>query len=270
MRPKKSLGQCFLINKNAAARIASLLDLTPTDRVLEIGGGRGDLTEHLLATSAQVTVVEIDKDLVPVLRSLFGAASNFSLLERDILEFDPSTLSETASGLKLVGNIPYHLTSPIMEWLVAHRDYFSLAVFTLQKEVADRLAASPGSKLFGSLTVFVQIFYAVRKVFDLKPGSFFPPPKVMSSVVELTRLPQALISNDEMDDLRRLTRACFRWRRKQIVRILREEYTLELPAIREILQSLSIPESVRPEQLSVTDFVALSRELACQHRDSSL
>ncbi len=269
MKPKKSLGQCFLINKNAAARIASLLNLTPRDSVLEIGGGRGDLTEHLLATGAQVTVVEIDRDLVPVLKSLFGALSNFSLLESDILEVDPSTLSETTSDLKLVGNIPYHLTSPIMEWLVTNRDYFSLGVFTLQKEVADRLAASPGSKLFGSITVFVQLFYVVRKVFDLKPGSFFPPPKVMSSVVELTRLPQALIASDQMEDLRRLTRACFRWRRKQIVRILREEYTLELPVIRNILQSLSISESVRPEQLSVTDFVALSRELSCQHTDSS-
>jgi 16S rRNA (adenine1518-N6/adenine1519-N6)-dimethyltransferase len=268
MKPKKSLGQCFLINKNAAMRIASLLNLTPYDRVMEIGGGRGDLTEHLLATGAQVTVVEIDKDLLPVLKSLFDALDNFTLIERDILEVDPSTLNLASTGIKLVGNIPYHLTSPIMEWLVSHRDYFTQALFTVQKEVADRLAAEPGSKLFGSITVFVQLFFSAHKVFDIKPGSFFPPPKVVSTVIELTRLPQPMIATEEMDDLRRLTRACFRWRRKQIVRILREEYSLELPATRKVLQTLSIPESARPEQLSVADFVALSRELACQHRDS--
>jgi 16S rRNA (adenine1518-N6/adenine1519-N6)-dimethyltransferase len=269
MKPKKSLGQCFLINKNAAMRIASRLNLTPDDIVIEIGGGRGDLTEHLLATGAQVTVVEIDKDLLPVLKSLFGAQNNFTLLEQDILEVDPSALNIPSTDIKLVGNIPYNLTSPIMEWLVTHRDHFSQAHFTVQKEVADRLASEPGSKQFGSITVFVQLFYSVHRVFDIKPGSFFPPPKVMSTVIELTRLPRALIATEEMDDLRRLTRACFRWRRKQIVRILREEYSLELPATREVLQSLSIPESARPEQLSVANFVALSRELACQQKDSS-
>lgn len=269
MKPKKNLGQCFLINKHASARIASLLELTPSDSVLEIGGGRGDLTTHLLDSGAQVTVVELDMDLIEPLHERFRDCSNFTLIGQDILTLDPTQVGEIGQQLKLAGNIPYHLSSPIMEWLIRNRSLFDRAVFTLQKELADRIVASPGGKQFGSLTVFVQMFYQARKEFDLKPGSFFPPPKVNSAVVTLSRLDEPLAIGDELDEIRRLTRSCFRWRRKQIIRILREEYELEVATVEELLGSLQIPGSVRPEQLAVVDFVSLARKLKCERLDTS-
>jgi 16S rRNA (adenine1518-N6/adenine1519-N6)-dimethyltransferase len=263
MRPKKALGQCFLVNRRAAARIASLLQLQPGERVVEIGGGRGELTQHLLETQAEVYVLEIDPQLADLLQRKFAALQNFHLLRQDILKLQPATLTTGVCELKLVGNIPYNLSAPIIEWFIEHRSCFRQVVLTLQKEVGERVAAAPGGKQFGSLTVYVQLFYTVTRVFDLKPGSFFPPPGVTSTVVHLQRRQVDLVAEEEFADLRRLTSACFRWRRKQIVRILREEYGLEAAAAQQVLRNLTIADSARPEQLAVADFVALARELGC-------
>ncbi len=269
MRPKKSLGQCFLINKGAAQRIAALLGIEPNDTVLEIGGGRGELTTFLVIPEARVYTVEIDSELTASLRHRFADQQNLSVIEDDILKVNPSQLDLKTNTLKLVGNIPYHLSSAIVKWLIKWRRIFPLAVITVQKEVADRLTAAPGGKQFGSLTIFLQIFYSARKVFDLKPGSFYPPPKVTSSVLCLKRLSESLVSDAEFADLRRLTRCCFGWRRKQILHILKEEYRLAPEVLETILGELSIESTSRPEQLAVTDFVALSRKLVCAISESS-
>ncbi len=268
MRPKKSLGQNFLINQNAARRIASCLELRPGDTALEIGGGRGDLTCHLVDSGAQVMAVELDNALVEGLRSRFRDATNLRVLHDSILDIRPADAISPATEAKLVGNIPYNLTSPIIEWIVEHRSTFPLVVLMVQKEVGQRLAANPGGKDFGSLTIFVQLFFNVKRVFTLRPGSFFPKPKVDSAVIRLERLPQPHIVDSEYADLRRLTSACFRWRRKTIVRILREEYRLDQQAAVDLLTSLALTPAIRPEQLAVTDFVALMRKLKCVFCDS--
>lgn len=268
MRPKKHLGQNFLINRNAAVRIVSLMDLRPGENVVEIGGGRGDLTCHLLETVANVTSVEIDRDLANVLSVRFNDSEHFHLICGNILQTDPMTILPQGTTAKLVGNIPYNLTTPILEWIIEHRAHFPLVVLMVQKEVALRLAAKPGGKDFGSLTVFVQLFYDVKRVFTLRPGSFFPTPTIDSAVIELRALPESHIVDAEYDQLRRLTSACFRWRRKTIVRILREEYQLEPDVAVRFVTSLSIEPNSRPEQLAVPQFVALMRELKCVDRDS--
>lgn len=262
MRPKKSLGQNFLVNRNAAARIASLLDLKPTDCVIEIGGGRGDLTTHLLDTGADVICIEFDREMVAVLSDRFAGKANLHLIQSDILQIDPAVLLSGRSG-KLAGNIPYNLTSPILEWTILHRACFSEVVLMMQKEVAARLAASPGTKDFGSLTLFVQLFFDVEKMFTLKPGSFFPKPTVDSAVVRLQRLQQSRILDSEYGQFRRLSAACFRWRRKTILRILREEYQLESSVATQLVTSLSLELNTRPEQMTVVNFVALMRKLQC-------
>jgi 16S rRNA (adenine1518-N6/adenine1519-N6)-dimethyltransferase len=267
MRPKKSLGQNFLINRHAAVRIVSLLELQPGEPVLEIGGGRGDLTCHLLESGADVTCVEFDREAVAVLSERFKGYEYLHLVHEDILEIDPRAILSGGEA-RLVGNIPYNITTPILEWVVKHRASFPLVVLMVQKEVAVRLSASPGSKNFGSLTVFAQLFYDVKRVFTLRPGSFFPKPSVDSAVIALQRLSDSHISEGEYEPLRRLTSACFRWRRKTLVRILREEYQLEPGTANELIMSLSLDPSLRPEQLAVTDFVALMRKLKCVVRDS--
>jgi 16S rRNA (adenine1518-N6/adenine1519-N6)-dimethyltransferase len=269
MRPKKHLGQNFLINRNAAIRIVSHLNLKPGERVIEIGGGRGDLTCHLLETGAEVTSIEIDRGLADVLSARFTDAEHFHLIRGDILQTDPATMLPHGTMAKLVGNIPYNLTTPILEWIIEHRALFPLVVMMVQKEVAMRLAAQPGGKDFGSLTVFVQLFYDVKRIFALRPGSFFPKPTIDSAVIELRQLRESHIIDAEYKQLRRLTSACFRWRRKTIVRILREEYQLGPYAAVQLVTSLSLDPNSRPEQLAVPHFVALMRELKCVDRDPS-
>jgi len=267
MRTKKSLGQNFLTNVGAARRIVSLLQLQPGDSVMEIGAGRGDLTVHLVESNADILAVELDKDLVKTLRERFSQYNNFHLVEADILTVDPGQVGHS-SEFKLVGNIPYNISSAIIEWAIKQRRYFPEVVLTVQKEVGERIIAGKGNKQYGSLSVFVQLFYSAKKIFILKPGSFFPKPKVSSVVIHLQRLEQALITDSEYPDLRRLTRACFRWRRKQMLSILREEYGISKETAAQILADLSIMIATRPEQLSVAQFVTLTKKLRCQEPDS--
>ncbi len=263
MRPKKRLGQHFLINVHAAKRIASLLDPKPGDQVLEIGGGRGDLTVHLVATGAEINCIEFDADMVAVLQDRFADAANLRVIRSDILELKVDDHFPNTGEIKLVGNLPYNITSPILEWMINNRNRFRQAAIMIQREVADRIAAAPGNKDFGSLTIFIQLFYQVEKIFDVKPGSFLPPPKVSSSVLRLTRRPKSLVDQDGYPALRRLTSACFRWRRKQLIRILRDEYPIRQSSLESCLAGLLIDPTVRPEQLPVESFVALARQLTC-------
>jgi 16S rRNA (adenine1518-N6/adenine1519-N6)-dimethyltransferase len=263
MRPKKRLGQHFLINVHAAQRIASLLDLTEGTRVLEIGGGRGDLTKHLVASGADVTTVEFDSDMIALLQERFSQQTNFHVIHADILKLNLRDHFAANEAIGLIGNLPYNITSPIIEWIIENRASFPCVVIMIQREVAERIAAKPGNKDFGSLTIFVQLFYEAEKIFDVKPGSFLPQPKVSSSVLRLTRRTEALVTAEQFPDLRRLTSACFRWRRKQLIRILRDEYSLGQAVLETLLQRLQIDPTLRPEQMPVETFVSLSGQLSC-------
>jgi len=269
MRPRKELGQNFLINVRAARRIADLLSLGPGDTVLEIGGGRGDLTVHLIETGARVISVEYDRNLAAKLRERFADQPRLEVVQGDVLRFDAAAVMGKECAAKLAGNLPYNITSPILEWIIERRTMFVESAIMVQKEVAARIAAQPGGKDFGSLTVFVQLFYEAARAFDLRPGSFFPAPKVSSSVVHLTRRVQPLVGDADFPALRRLTAACFRWRRKQLLRILREEYQLTPEVADRLCRRVGVEPTQRPEQLAVTDFVALAKELSCLALNSS-
>lgn len=262
MRPRKRFSQNFLINKRAAIRIASLLDLTGSVPIIEIGAGRGDLTRHLLEGSAHIYAVEIDRDLVKTLREQFSDKPNLTVVDKDVLKIAPEKLGDSPCYC-VIGNIPYSLTTPIIEWIIKYREWFPTVVLMMQKEVASRICAQPESKDFGSLTVFVQLFYAVEPQFDLRPGSFFPSPQVNSTVIKMERLKRTLIEEGEYAAVRRLTAACFRWRRKQLGRILRDEYKLDVTQIITLLRAESLDPTLRPEQLPVGKFVSLARRILC-------
>lgn len=243
VRPKKHLGQHFLTSQDIAARIAGIFEQDAPQSILEIGPGTGVLTRHLTKAYPQVRVIEIDTESVEYLRSnhLLPAANIF---EGDFLQFDIRKIVQEPTAL--IGNFPYNISTQIMFRMVELREYFPLAGGMFQKEVAERIAAPPGSKVYGILSVWVQAFYSVEYKFTVAEGAFNPPPKVKSGVIYLRRLEQPRIQNDPSDFLR-LVKTAFGQRRKMLRRSL-AKYSFS-PKQKE----LPIFER-RPETLSVEEF----------------
>ncbi len=178
---KKSFGQHFLVNPGAADHIVRVAELAPGDRALEIGPGRGVLTERLLRTGADVTAIEADKDLEPLLRDKFPG---LDLRIADATRFDFATLGD--GPFTLVSNLPYNVSKPLLTRFYAERARFPRWVLMLQKELADRLLAAPGSKEWGPLTIMIQNATRIERIMDLGPQSFRPPPRVDSTVLRFT------------------------------------------------------------------------------------
>jgi len=259
---KKRFGQHFLVNNGIADQIAELGGLGADDRVLEIGPGRGILTERLLARTPQVTAVEIDRDLIAGLRERFGGSGGFRLVESDILAVDMEKLfGDRPEKITVVSNIPYNISGPIVEMLIRHRRLISRAVLMVQKEVALRLTASPGSKEYGLPTLNLGLCARTARMMDVRPESFDPPPEVMSSVVRIDFEDQYLHPLRDEGIFRELTGATFRQRRKMIrntiipyfvSRGMTEEKAVQL------LAESGIRPDLRPENLSVAEFARLS------------
>ena len=263
---KKRFGQHFLVDAGIADKIAELGGLHPEDRVLEIGPGRGILTERLIARTPHVTAVEIDRDLFAGLRERFGGISGFRLAEGDILAADLEDLFRDSPGkIKVVSNIPYNISGPIVELLIRHRRIISRAVLMVQKEVAHRLTASPGSKEYGLPTLNLGLCAHTERMMEVKPGSFDPPPEVMSSVVRIDFEDECRYPLRDEVIFRELTGAAFRQRRKMVrntiipyivSRGLPEEEAAAL------LDEAGIRPDLRPENLSVAEFALLSNIVA--------
>ncbi len=250
--PKRSLGQNFLINQGAAQRIAQGLDLDPQDVVVEIGPGSGILTKELLKYGAQVIGVEIDSRLCQILRENLKSERLLVFCE-DFLGFD---LSPWGGNLKLVGNIPYHLTSPVIERLINQRERLELIILTLQKEVARRICSPPGRKDFSSLSVISQLYFRPYKLFDLSPSSFRPRPKVESTVLGLKVRKELAVPVPDEQFFRKVVRGAFGKRRKTIKNALKGL----IPQGREgeIFSRAGVDPTLRGEALSLKDFSRLS------------
>ena len=179
MRAKKSLGQNFLRDDTVVRRIVDALDLRSGDTVIEIGPGRGALTEKLLDTGAKVIAIELDRELVPALRVQFHFQPNFRVVEADVLETDFAELSgsSTNGAIKLVGNLPYNISTPILQRLIDQRYLFSGLVLMFQREVVERITASPGGKERGFLSVLVENAFTSEHLFDVPPPAFQPVPR---------------------------------------------------------------------------------------------
>jgi 16S rRNA (adenine1518-N6/adenine1519-N6)-dimethyltransferase len=252
MRAKKSYGQHFLHNSHMAEKISALPDYDACPRVLEVGPGRGALTRHLVQQPIQLKVVEADRDMVADLKANSEIEiPHEAIIENDFLKLDLSQLFEGQSFI-LIGNYPYNISSQILIQMLRNRAYIPEMVGMFQREVADRVQASHGSKTYGTLSVLVQVYYEVRIALKVSPGNFTPPPKVASAVLQCQRRSVPLFDGP-LEDLQAVVRAIFGQRRK----MLRNSLQSILP--KEALSPFPYLDQ-RPEQLSLEDFVRLAEQ----------
>lgn len=254
-RAKRRLGQHFLADPRILARIADALEAGPDDTVLEIGPGHGGLTGALAERAGKVIAIEKDSELVPSLRARFPLVE---VHQGDALDLDWHTL--TRGAFLVAGNIPYNVTSPLLDKALLPPRPRTI-VFLVQKEVADRITASPGTSEYGALTIGVQAVARAERLFTIPAGAFQPRPKVDSAVLRLTPLLQPLVADSERDSFRAMVVGLFGFRRKQILRGLRELTGWDSARAGELLGKLGIPETMRPEVLSPAEFVRLRRGL---------
>ncbi|NIB39188.1 16S rRNA (adenine(1518)-N(6)/adenine(1519)-N(6))-dimethyltransferase RsmA [Pseudomaricurvus alkylphenolicus] len=261
-RARKRFGQNFLEDDNIIRRIVKSIRPKAADNLVEIGPGKGAITEQLLSTCPTLNVVELDRDLIPVLLAQFIARyPDFKIHQTDALKFDFATLLQDSDGnnrgpLRIVGNLPYNISTPLIFHLLSYHSQVTDMHFMLQKEVVDRMAAQPGAKAYGRLSVMVQYYCKVENLFDVPPESFNPRPKVDSAIVRLVPYTELPHPARNVKLLERLVNTAFQQRRKT----LRNSLKQLLPA--EAIESLNIDTSIRPENITLAEYVALSDKLA--------
>jgi 16S rRNA (adenine1518-N6/adenine1519-N6)-dimethyltransferase len=268
---KPKLGQHFLADHSAAGKIVEALGDVSQGTVLEIGPGRGIITSLLAPRTRRLIAIELDRVLAAQLRMKFALRPNVEIIEGDILAIDFSTLfgpkpGSTRPGIdfkpepvRVVGNLPYYITSEILLRLFAHRQYFETIVIMLQREVAERLAAGPGTSEYGLLSATAQLYARVDNLFTLPPGAFSPPPKVHSTVVRLTlapRIESLRVSEDEFINFLKLS---FGQKRKTLWNNLKSQYPPDV--LRRALEKTAVKPTVRAETLSLEKSAALFRAL---------
>ena len=262
MRVKWS--QNFLIDKNIARKCADALEICEQDAVLEIGPGKGVLTEILLEKAGSLAAVEIDPELSGLLRAKFGGRENFSLLNRDFLDVSLETelaASGKAGDFKVIGNLPYAVTSPIIQKVLGWRGW-SRAVFMVQKEVGERMMAKPGGKDYGILSVSVQSKCNVEKVCLVSGSCFRPVPNVESIVLRLEPLQDPLVAGSEEEFFFRVVKSAFAHRRKTIINSMSHSPEFSAEDIGKALKKLDISPKARAETVSLIQFKMLSEALS--------
>jgi 16S rRNA (adenine1518-N6/adenine1519-N6)-dimethyltransferase len=251
MFARKRFGQHFLHDRSVLERIVQELAPQTGDALLEIGPGRGALTERLLGRSHSLDAVEIDRDLAALLRQRFGASPGFQLHESDALEFDLAALAQRRGArLRVIGNLPYNISTPLLFHVAAAHEHVDDLHVMLQKEVIDRIVAPPGSGEYGRLTVMLAPWFEARRLFDVGPGAFTPAPRVWSAVARLTvrRVPAFEVPHA----FARTVSAAFSQRRKTLRNALRSLMDVEA------IIAAGIDPGLRPETLSPAQFAALA------------
>jgi len=248
---KKSLGQHFLHERGVVDKLVMAIDPRPGDRIVEIGPGQGALTFPLLDRHGALTAIEFDRDLLEPLTAAAKSHGELTLINSDVMNVDFTALAD-GIPFRLVGNLPYNLSSPILFHALDHAAVVRDMHFMLQKEVVDRMAAGPGSKVYGRLSVMLQAYCTVTALFKVAPGAFRPPPKVDSAVVRLVPHPPGQVGIDDPRRFADIVRAAFGQRRKTLRNALSSVCTAE-----DIVRAGVDPQS-RAEQLAVADFIALA------------
>lgn len=265
IKPRKKLGQSFLMEENVIRNIAAEANVTGDDIVVEIGAGIGVLTEYLAQNAARIIAVELDDKLVEVLKDRLSGYNNIQIYHGNILRFDFKTIARTGrQKIKVIGNIPYNISSPVLFYLLSFRGVIDSFVLMMQKEVIDRLVASPGGKSYGVPSVILQMFATVEKVFDVPASCFYPRPKVESSVIKGFFPSISLIKLIDEDFFVRLVRDAFAQRRKMLINNLKQSKLLEgapESLLKEALILAGIDSGRRGETLSIEEFGHLSNIL---------
>lgn len=255
MKVKKSFGQHFLTQDSIAERLANSLDVSGADAILEVGPGKGVLTRFLLQYPLPVYAVELDRDLIPFLQQEFKASS-LRIIQADILRLHIQEALGPETTFILVGNFPYNISSQIVFLALQHRHRIPFMAGMFQKEMAERIVSPPGSKNFGVISVLTQAYYTPQLLFHVKPGSFSPPPKVNSAVISLKRY-RSEIDELPYSVLRQVVKISFSQRRKKL------RNTLSSLIGEDILREEQVSD-LRPEQLSVEQFIRLARYVSSQ------
>ncbi|HEY3378666.1 MAG TPA: 16S rRNA (adenine(1518)-N(6)/adenine(1519)-N(6))-dimethyltransferase RsmA [Armatimonadota bacterium] len=259
----KSLGQHFLISPHALAAIIAACELADGLPVLEIGPGIGTVTRALAEQGAHVTAVELDRRALQVLQETVGAFPAVQVLQGDILHVDLSAILGEQRWT-VVGNLPYYITTPVISRILDFSDRVERAIFLVQREVAERMQAAPGSKIYGSLSVYVQVYAAVERVARVPRGAFFPPPTVESAVVRLVMRREPLVPPALQPTFFSVVRAAFGQRRKTLETALLGGEVLPggRPAVAEMLAAVGIASSRRGETLDIAEFRQIAEEVA--------
>lgn len=251
---RKRFGQNFLHDQNIIYQIISHLTIQANDHWLEIGPGQGALTQPILKSGTKLDVIELDRDLVDILKDKFAHHPNLTLHSGDALRFNISGLVEPGKQLRVVGNLPYNISTPLVFHLLDHVNVIQDMTFMLQSEVVERLCANPGSKSYGRLSIMVGYYCQAEALFNVPPEAFDPIPKVNSAIVRLTPRTPAISANN-MELFRKIVAQAFTQRRKTMRNALRDWVS------EPIFHELNIDPSRRPETLSINEFVQISNAL---------
>jgi len=261
---RKRFGQNFLHDPSIISRIIAAIRPRPQDHLVEIGPGLGALTEELLEGAGALDAVELDRDLIPVLRTqFFMYEDKFQIHEADALKFDFSALQNDERPLRIVGNLPYNISTPLIFHLLSFSGLISDMHFMLQKEVVERLAAQAGDSAYGRLGIMAQYYCRVEKLFLVPPGAFNPPPKVDSAIVRLTPYATPPLQALDIELLQDVVRIAFGQRRKTLRNNLK-------PLISgEQLADIGIDPGLRPEKLELADFVKIADTVYQQRKQNN-
>lgn len=254
-KARKRFGQNFLVDHGIINNIVRSVHPLKTDQIVEIGPGKGAITELLASECDNLSVIELDRDLVPWLKVKFEKHPNFQLFQADALKFDFAQLINAGKPLRIVGNLPYNISTPLIFHLLSYADKVQDMHFMLQKEVVKRMAAEPGTGAYGRLGIMVQYYCAVENLFEVPPTSFDPPPKVDSAIVRLMPYKKLPYVANNVKTLESLVNVAFQQRRKTLRNALK---SLLEP---EQLEGLPVDLSLRPENISLEDYVKLSNIL---------
>lgn len=257
-KKRKKYGQHFLKDERVAEKIVSFANIRRNEVVLEIGPGKGILTSILCKCARKVIAIEIDNKLVRYLERRFSdKTQNLNLIHEDFLKYDLSIFSER---IKIIGNLPYSIGTRIIMHLINYREKFSEMLFMLQKEVAERLVASPGTKDYGSLSIFIQLHFSVEIVMSIPPKSFSPPPKVFSALVKIKPKKQLFEQSDSPELFYKIVKIAFSHRRKKLRNNLKALSLLDHD-LKKISLETGINFDTRGEMLSIKEYLRLTRSI---------
>lgn len=251
-KARKRFGQNFLIDHNVINNIVRSIAPLKEDLLVEIGPGKGAITELIADQCDHLRVIELDRDLVPWLKVKFEKHPDFQLYQADALRFDFSSLMSSSMRFRVVGNLPYNISTPLIFHLLSYADKIHDMHFMLQKEVVKRMAALPGESAYGRLGIMVQYYCQVEDLFDVPPTSFDPAPKVDSAIVRLRPYKDLPLVANHFQTFEKLVNVAFQQRRKTLRNSLKQLISVEQ------MQSLDVDLSLRPEEISLAEYVAIS------------